>query len=352
VKYLLLPFALLYGAIIAIRNYLYDKNIQKSFSYDMPVIGIGNLSAGGTGKTPMAEYVLQLCASHNYKTVLLSRGYGRHTKGFIMADETATALSIGDEPFQVFRKLPQVHVAVCEDRLDGIRNILAELPETQVIVLDDCYQHRSLKPSFMVLLTDYNEPYYKDFLLPVGMLREWASGRRRADTIIMTKCPETIDKAPLVKKLKPLPNQKVSFTGIANGDLINFKTGLADLPSKDLSAYSVLLFSGIANPKPLEEYLKSHAKDIISLDFGDHHRYTAGNIQKITNAFKGITTENKIVITTEKDASRLAGTKEAEMLSSLPLYYLPIKVRWNEKEKTEFDMLILDNLAHFLPLSA
>ena len=342
-KYLLLPFALLYGAIIAIRNYLYDKNIQKSFSFDMPVIGIGNLSAGGTGKTPMAEYVLQLCAANGYKAVLMSRGYGRQTSGFILADEAATALTIGDEPYQVYRKLPQVHVAVCEDRLDGIRNILAELPETQVIVLDDCYQHRSLKPSFMVLLTGYNAPYYKDFLLPVGMLREWVAGRKRADVIVMTKCPAAIDKPSLIKKLKPLSGQKVFFTGIANGDLINFNTNKTDFPLEKLSTFSILLFSGIANAKPLENYLKSNAKDVKTIDFGDHHRYSANDIQKFITAFKDLNGD-KIIITTEKDASRLAGTKEAEMLSGLPLYYLPIAVQWDEKEKAEFDGMILNCL--------
>ena len=188
-RYLLLPFAWLYGTGVVIRNYLFDWQILKPTSFDLPVLGIGNLSAGGTGKTPTAEYILKLLLENGYKPALLSRGYGRKSSGFVEVMTDSVATNVGDEPYQIKRKFPEVYVTVCEDRVIGIETILSLKPETEVIVLDDSFQHRKIKPGFNILLTDYSRPYYNDFLLPVGMLREPISGRKRADVIIVTEKP-------------------------------------------------------------------------------------------------------------------------------------------------------------------
>jgi tetraacyldisaccharide 4'-kinase len=213
-RYLLFPFSFLYGLGVRFRNWLFDKNIRKSVLFEVPVIGIGNLSAGGTGKTPMAEYVLQLLLQNGYKPAMLSRGYKRQSKGYQVVKPYSSAAHVGDEPYQVKKKMPEVVVAVCEDRPTGIKKIKEDHGDVNVIVLDDSYQHRSVKPGFNILLTDYNKPFYEDLLLPAGMLREPRSSKERANVIIVTKSPVQIgmeEKNQMREKLKPEINQEVYF---------------------------------------------------------------------------------------------------------------------------------------------
>ena len=341
-KYLLLPFAWLYGVGVVVRNRLFDWQILKSKSFDLPVIGIGNLSAGGTGKTPMAEYILKLLLENGYKPALLSRGYGRQSSGFMEVLTDSDASLTGDEPFQVKRKFPEAFVAVCEDRVKGIETILSSNPETNVIVLDDSFQHRYVKPGFNILLTDYNRPYYSDLLLPAGMLREPISGRKRADIIIMTKCPEHIDassKEKIKSKLKPSSSQEVYFTSISYQSLKNINDE-DSLQLSNLKDYKIILFTGIANTAPLENFLKEIKTDFQLIKYPDHHYFSADNIEKIISTWKSISSDHKILITTEKDWCRMEGTEQAELFSGLPLYFLPIAVQWNEAEKINFDRTI------------
>ena len=308
----------------------------------MPILGIGNLSTGGTGKTPMAEYVLQLLLEAGYKPALLSRGYGRKTKGFILASAISNAEQIGDEPYQVFRKFPDATIAVCEDRVEGINRIQKERKDVNVIVLDDCFQHRRLKAGFYILLTEYSKPYYIDYLLPAGRLREMISGRSRANIILMTKCPDVSQIFPrkhLISKLKPYGGQQVYFTGLkyytpqaANGAL-HLKA--------DINASSVMSFSGIANPAPFVNYIKSQAMESSHISFSDHHDFSKGDFEKIYAGFESLP-EPKFILTTEKDLRRIEGTPGVKKLLDAPLYYLPVGMKWDAMEKRAFDLKILD----------
>jgi tetraacyldisaccharide 4'-kinase len=342
-RYFLLPFSYLYGIGVRLRNWLFDKEIVISASFDLPLIGIGNLSAGGTGKTPMAEYVLRILLEHDIKPALLSRGYGRQTKGFQIVKPFSTAALVGDEPHQIKRKFPDVAVAVCEDRATGIRHIMEHFPDTEVIVLDDSFQHRAVKTGFTILLTDFNKPYFRDLLLPAGMLREPQSGKERADVIIMTKCPVAPDenkKTELKRLLKPGAGQEVYFTCIRYGALV--KTGAMDeeeihFPLEHIRGYKILLFTGIANPAPLEKFLKENSAGVQSIAFPDHHTFSQTDTLKILNAWKAMPEMNKLLLTTEKDWRRLEYTAEAGLFEGTPVYFLPIEVEWKQEEKLSFD---------------
>ena len=348
-RFLLLPFAILYGGITALRNFLYDTGILKSHSFDIPVIGIGNLSTGGTGKTPMAEYVIQLLLDAGYKPALLSRGYGRKTKGYILANNSTDAGQIGDEPYQVFRKFSTITVAVCEDRLEGIKNIQRDRNNVNVIVLDDCFQHRRLHAGFYILLTDYNNPYYRDFLLPAGNLREGIAGRKRANIVLMTKCPYVdtdLPRANLIARLKPLHQQQVFFTGMKYFAAISASN---NENLSELRAYSILAFSGIAHPETFISFIKNNSFTYKNISFGDHHDYTEKDIENIALEFDKLQGP-KIILTTEKDWRRLENKlpasydKNLKSLDRRTIYYLPVGMRWDAMEKRNFDLKILDNV--------
>lgn len=332
--------------IVIIRNWLYDNGYLKSYAFDFPVIGIGNLSVGGTGKTPMTEYVVELLLKNNYKVGVISRGYGRKTKGFLLAEKDnpdITATEIGDEPFQIYKKIPDAFLAVSEDRVNGVKTLKKLKPEINVIVLDDCFQHRRIKPGFMILLTDFNKPYFKDWLLPSGRLREPVNGRKRADVIIMTKSPlplENTKKSELKISLKPLPKQEVYFTGITYRNLINI-SGKESINLEELKPENVLLFSGIANPEPLISYARKNCCTLKTIAFPDHHHFSENDIEKILHEWNNISSINKIILTTEKDWRRLENTKQAGKLKSLPLYFLPIGLDWDLQEKLSFDKKLL-----------
>ncbi len=333
----LLPFSLLYRLIVIIRNYLFDKNILKSVSFNLPIIAVGNLSLGGTGKSPMVEYLLTLLKD-KYNIAVLSRGYKRKTKGYVLAGAATTALELGDEPMQFHQKFPGVAVAVGEERILAVPQILQDRPETNVIILDDAFQHRSVKPGFNILLTDYNNLFTRDFFLPAGNLRDQQSSYKRADVIIVTKCPANLpeeEKNEIRKEINLLPNQKIFFTAIKYGSPYHIITKeKKTITAKD----EVLLVCGIADPKPLKKYLLQHSKSFYEQSFPDHHIFTNNNIKEIRKKYDNIKAVQKIIITTEKDAVRLIKLKEK--LSKMPVFVLPVQHTFLFNEGIQFDGII------------
>lgn len=341
---LLFPFSLLYGLIITIRNYLYDKSILKSVSFDLPLICVGNLSAGGTGKSPMVECLLALLKEH-FATATLSRGYKRKTKGYLLANDITTTVDIGDEPMQFHLKFPDVAVAVGEKRAAAIPRLLQDRPETKVIILDDAFQHRSIKPGFNILLTEYSDLFTCDFFLPTGNLRDQRSSYKRADIIVVTKCAEEMPeekKLAITKEIAPLPNQQVFFTSIEYGKLYH----IASKEERTLaSTDEVLLVCGIANPKPLGDYISQKAKLNYNLFFSDHHTFTLHDVAEIKRRFSEITAEHKIIVTTEKDAVRLTQFK-AELVN-LPVFVIPVQHHFLFGEGEQFNTFVHTFIENF-----
>jgi tetraacyldisaccharide 4'-kinase len=336
-KYLLFPIFLIYWGIIAFRNVLYDKKIFKSSTFDLPIITIGNLSMGGTGKTPHTEYLIQLLQDE-YKITTLSRGYGRKTNEFIIAEEGDTASVIGDEPLQYHLKFPKINVAVEKKRVLGVLYLLHFLPETDVILLDDAFQHRALNAGLNILITDFEKPYFEDALLPFGELREPAKGAERAQIIIVSKCPATITTEQKKKIIESIarPTIPVFFTTISYSKIYNAQTKEElDLP---LKSYEVLLVTGIAKPKNIYNHLESEKISFSNLQFADHHKFTKKDIQRISEKFDTFTTSKKIILTTEKDYARMIEHPE---FKKLPVYCLPVAVEFLEN-KEQFDQLIIN----------
>jgi tetraacyldisaccharide 4'-kinase len=310
---LLFPFAILYGMITSIRNFFFDKGILKSYSFDLPIIAVGNLSVGGTGKTPQIEYLIRLL-SDKYKIATLSRGYKRKTKGFILAEASSNAATIGDEPFQFFQKFPSIKVAVDADRKNGIKQLLAQMEKPEIILLDDAFQHRKVKAGFYILLTSYGDLYSDDWILPTGNLRESRSGAKRANVIIVTKCPFNLsldEKHAIKKQLKLSKNQELYFTFIAYDDCIYGEN--RKIKFDEIQHAAKVLVAGIAKPEPFFAYLQN--SNDVCLSFPDHHNFTDKDILEIKNL-----AQNNIIITTEKDYVRLKGSLPNEQL-----FYLPIK---------------------------
>jgi tetraacyldisaccharide 4'-kinase len=334
-NYLLFPFFLIYRGIVVCRNWLYEKQIFKSSSFDFPVIAIGNLSMGGTGKTPHTEYLIRLLQDE-YAVTTLSRGYGRKTNEFMIAEKGDTALMIGDEPLQYFLKFPNINVTVEKKRVLGVLYILHFLPKTEVVLLDDAFQHRALRAGLNILITDFSKPFFKDKLPPFGELREPVSGAKRAHVIIVSKCPYSLTQEQRYNFLNAikLPEIPVFFSCMKYGTPYEGKTGIA-LTSM-LSDYEILLITGIANPQPLYDYLTEQGVLFTSLKYNDHHKFTERDCNTITEKFGTFTTSKKMVLTTEKDYTRMM---HIDSLKELPLYCLPIEVEFlNEKE--QFDELI------------
>jgi tetraacyldisaccharide 4'-kinase len=338
-RYLFFPFTVIYGAIVTLRNFLYTKNVLKSSEFDVKTISVGNLSTGGTGKTPHIEYLIRLF-KNDYKIATLSRGYGRKTGGFEQANETSTHKEVGDEPLQFYHKFKEeANVYVENKRVTGVIEILAKAPETEVILLDDAFQHRAIKPGFSILLSDYSSLFYKDLILPAGNLRERRIEANRADLIVVTKCPNDVSEAKMEEvttKIKAIVNKPVYFSQIKYGEIKSFNTKLNALKLDELKSLETLLITGIANPKPIQNLLKDNQINFKHLKFPDHHNFTKKNISNIIDIF-GRISENKIILTTEKDAVRLKSITE---LSHLPIYYLEIEIEII-KNKKEFDNKIL-----------
>lgn len=325
-RYLLFPIVPIYYFVTWLRNKLYDFGIKKSTSYNFPVICVGNLSVGGTGKTPMIEYLIRLLQpDHDIAT--LSRGYKRQTKGFIIADKTSTASSIGDEPFQFYQKFFGLTVSVDADRVHGISQLEGLKNPPNIILLDDAFQHRKVKAGFNILLTSMDDLYTDDILLPTGNLREARRGAKRADVIIVTKCPEDMSKASkakITRKIMPLPHQELFFGSIGYSEMIKNDVGMLDL--KQLKDSEFTLVTGIANPKPLVSYLKGMDLQFEHVKFKDHHEFTASDIEALK--------KKALIVTTEKDMVRL----QPHFNKSQTLYYLPIEMKIEQHQK--FDALI------------
>ncbi len=336
----LYPLSLIYSFVLYIRHRLFDINLLRSKSFDIPIICVGNLSFGGTGKTPHTEYLIRLL-SKSMKVAVLSRGYGRSTKGFVLAHEGVTHEEIGDEPLQYFTKFPDIIVAVDENRVEGVRRLMGMDIKPDVILLDDAFQHRRIKPGYNILLTDYHSLYSKDHLTPVGNLRDIKSEARRANVIIVTKCPVVIDpytKRNIIESLKPKPYQKVLFSHISFDDLEPLNE---TAKAKDLAqCRSIFMFCGIANPYPLEDYLKRKTNTLSTIIFNDHHSFTKENINAILEGFNNVIGKNKIAVTTEKDAMRL--TNSLNLFENIPLFSIPIKVRFHEDDGDIFNKEIID----------
>ncbi|MFD2244763.1 tetraacyldisaccharide 4'-kinase [Pontibacter ruber] len=337
-KLLLWPFSLIYGSIMALRNSFYDKGVMHSKQFTLPVIAVGNLTVGGTGKTPHVEYLLRLL--HEYKTATLSRGYKRKTRGFILAGSKDSAATLGDEPYQYYTDFPHVTVAVCEDRVKGIENLLELQPELEVVVLDDAMQHRPVQPSLNLLISDYYRPFYHDLVMPAGLLREPKSGARRADAVIMSKCPPDLsnsEKKAILQKIRKYTRAQtpVFYTSYTYGTPVSL--GRRQAPGKE-----IVLLTGIANAKPLVEYLQGAGYTIKQhLEYPDHYAYTSEDLLKLQQLVKG--NENISILTTRKDAVKLVTEELRSILYQLPVFYIPIEVRFLD-EVEQFDRLILQHV--------
>lgn len=326
---ILFPFAILYGLITGLRNLLFDKGILKSYSFNLPVIVVGNLSVGGTGKTPQVEYLIRLL-SPNYRVATLSRGYKRQSEGFVLADENSNAAVLGDEPFQYYSKFPQINVAVDADRRNGIERLLSLAEKPEVILLDDAYQHRKVKAGFYVLLTSYGDLYADDYMLPTGNLRENRGGAGRATVIIVTKCPPALSmekQQQIRSKLKIANNQQLFFSYIDYDD--NVYSGKESKEVNQLRNTDKLLVAGIAKPEPFFKYLQRDGDQVLT--FPDHHNFSDKDITEIKDK-----ANNGIIVTTEKDYVRLK-----DSMGSEKLFYLPIKSEFL-LDKDNFDREIMD----------
>ncbi len=343
-RLLLVPVAFLYGIVIFFRNLFYDMGIFPSEEFKSGVIVIGNLSAGGTGKSPMTEYLIRLL-KEKFSVATLSRGYKRHTKGFLIADGNSTSFQIGDEPLQFKKKFPELTVAVDENRRHGIKKLLKDFFELKTILLDDAFQHRRVKAGLSILLSDYGKMFYDDLLLPAGTLREWRSGKKRADVIIVTKCPNNItpvEKRIVIKKIDPEPHQHIFFSHIKYGEPVSvFNSSFLQMEKGEWADAAVLL-TGISNPRPLSDFLQGKIGIVLSLPYPDHHEYTLVEINQLIETFNNIKAKNKIIITTEKDAMRLDKPGLIEVLEKLPMYYIPIEITFAENEKEEFNKIVTD----------
>lgn len=323
------PVSVLYQIITAVRNFLYDIGWFKSYSFDLSIIAVGNLSVGGTGKTPQIEYLIRLL-SDKYRIATLSRGYKRQSAGFILADESATASSLGDEPFQYYQKFKNIQVAVDASRKNGIQQLLLQVQNPEIILLDDAFQHRKVKAGFYILLTNYDDLYSDDFVLPTGNLRESSSGAKRANLIIVTKCPKNIsvtEQNSIKLKLNITENQQLFF-GFTEYDDFIFSETKSFLVANIINDEHLLL-AGIAKPEPFFEHLQNEKNSI--LRFPDHHNFSDKDISDIKNK-----ANNRKIITTEKDFVRLRGK-----ISDEQLFYLPIKSNF-VADKENFDKIILD----------
>lgn len=329
------PLAVVYHLITAIRNKMYDFGIFKSVRFRVPIIGVGNLSVGGSGKSPMVMYLAKLL-SNNFRMGILSRGYGRKTKGYYIVNYESNYQMVGDEAMQLFQRFKnKFAIAVCEDRVKGAKKIIADM-DLELLVLDDSYQHRAIKPGFNILLTDYNEPYFNDFLLPAGDLRESRNGSKRADIIMVTKCPKDLTQEQeqnYIAKIKPRYGQKVFFSSIQYDENLQSKYGQISI--EKLADCEVLLITGIANPTPLVEELSQYTQNVKHLKFRDHYSFSQEDIKKIADEYKKMG-ENKLILTTEKDYTRLMSFEYFWE----KLFYWGINTEIKNKE--EFNQIILN----------
>jgi len=349
IRIILLPVALLYGLAAQLRNKLFDWGILPSQSFEHPVISVGNLSMGGTGKTPHIEYLINLLKSH-YKVAVLSRGYKRKSKGFQTVTPKSDVHHAGDEPLQMCLKHPEAFIAVAESRVKGIRKILHERKSNQVILLDDAFQHRYVKPGLNILLTDYHRIFSKNYVLPTGNLREFRRGASRADLLVVTKTPmvfSPLDRKIILKDLSRYNIKNILFSYIKYGEWIPITPCAKELALK--KSKTIFLLTGIANPTPLGEHLKRQCDDLYIHKFSDHHQFTQNEILSVMERFNQTYGGRKAIITTEKDSMRLRDPKLAKLIRNLPVYYVPIEVDFHCSDKSKFDKIVLDYMATYSP---
>lgn len=343
-RILLLPFSILYWIAIAIRNFLYDKGILKSSRFGLPLICVGNLSVGGTGKSPMVEYLIRLLKD-DFKIATLSRGYKRKTRGYALADVNSNALEIGDEPMQFHLKFPDVPVAVGEERIVAVPQLLHDRPETQLIILDDAFQHRAIHAGLNILLTEQTNLFTRDFYLPTGDLRDLKSSYRRAQIIVVTKCKPELsleEKKKIETEIAPLPDQSVFFASMEYGRLYH----ILDNRHYELTDQTeALLVSGIANPRPLKQMLEAQCRSYQMMAYSDHHIFTIDDLRDIRKKFESMTAEHKIILTTEKDAVRLI--KFRSEMADLPLYVVPVRHHFLFDEKDKFEKRVRRFITEF-----
>lgn len=345
-KFLLLPFSFLYGCVVYFRNILYDTDVLfHTTEFDIPIISVGNITAGGTGKTPHVEYLVKLLKDE-FKVATLSRGYGRNTKGYVLAHAGSSSNEIGDEPKQYKQKFPDITVAVCEKRVVGVRTILLDHRSVNTILLDDAFQHRAIKPGLSILLVEYSHLFQPNYLLPAGTLREWTYGSERADIIVVTKTPKIFSamERRRAKELYQLqPYQTIYFS------YIKYEEPLPIWDSTPIShtmkyyfekGYHIIALTGIANPEPMLEYLKTHSKNVISAAFPDHHYFTQKDILYVKGLYDEIKESNKIILTTEKDSMRLIKSG-FPLLQNLPVFYIPIEIAFHNNDNVEFDKQVI-----------
>ena len=344
----LYPVSLLYGLITGFKNFLYNNGILPSVEFSIPVICVGNITVGGTGKTPHTEYIAALL-KENFKVAVLSRGYKRQTSDFRIVTSSSLVEEIGDEPLQIFRKFPDILVTVDRDRVHGVKKILKENPEIEAIILDDAFQHRRITPGYSILLSDFERLFVRDHMLPFGNLRETIGNMRRSDIILITKSPEDmtpIQRRLIVKEVDKAPYQNLYFTSLIYKTPIHvFENKDRDETSIDLSKvnqYGVVLITGISNPLPLMEYLQKTTSEITHLSFPDHYNFKDKDIISIIKAYGDLRSPVKYIFTTEKDAVRLGEFKNIAQSMRSAFYYIPIGIHFLNNDKDEFDNMIVN----------
>jgi len=335
VRILLFPFSVIYDLITSIRNFFFDIGLFKETSFKIPVIVVGNLSVGGTGKTPQIEYLIRLL-KENFKLAVLSRGYKRKTKGFVLLNKDHSVQDAGDEPLQYFKKFKNIDVAVDENRVEGI-DLLIKQKKTEIVLLDDAFQHRKVKGSFYILITKYDALFTNDFLLPTGNLRESKRGARRADIILIAKCPENLglDKQKEIKNKLKNYKKEVFFTTISYATQLS---GSSEILVNELKNYEVLLITGIANPAHLLNFLNEKQVNFKHLKFADHHHFSSSEIINIQKEFHKISSPKKIILTTEKDYTRLVHKLEK-------VSFLAIEISFLENKNERFNSIIKSHVS-------
>ncbi|THH39876.1 tetraacyldisaccharide 4'-kinase [Neolewinella litorea] len=346
-KLLLAPVSLLYGVGVGFRNWAYRRGIMRGIRFSVPVISVGNLSVGGAGKTPHIEYLIRLLDPY-LNLATLSRGYRRKTRGFLVVRPDMKVEEVGDEPLQYARKFPDVTVTVAEERAFAIPEIVGRRPDTQLVLLDDAFQHRAVQPGMNILLTQHELPFTRDYLLPSGRLREWRSGYERADVIIVSKCPPDLDRVAadaLIEEIRPLEHQRVFFSYYEYGApyyLLDHRYRL-----RMEGGIDVLLISAIANTDYLLQHLRTAARTVKSLEYADHHYFTGNDIGNLQRRFAELEGRHRAIITTEKDATRLEVYRPLIEAEKLPVFVLPLEVKFLFGEGEAFNELVREYLLNF-----
>lgn len=346
--YLFLPFSLLYGLVTYFRNKLFDEELLSGYTSVIPTILVGNLTVGGTGKTPHIEYLIELLRD-KYRVAVLSRGYKRISKGFVLANPSSSVLDLGDEPYQLFTKFPDIILAVDADRVNGVKQLEQLLVPPDVILLDDAFQHRYIRCDLQILLTDKKRLYVDDSVLPGGLLREYKSGSKRADIIVVTKCDTASNEfffENIRTRINPTSYQNLYFSSIQYASLkAVFNTDIEPLKLSELKGMQILLVTGIVNNKPIIETLQEHGAMLNCISYPDHHQFSVHNYAEIEREFVYLQNNKKLLVVTEKDAARIV--KDASFPVTLKQYTfsLPISVKILENKKESFDNQILNYVA-------